>query len=178
MRVDTDSQPWYRERWPWLLMLGPVAVIVAGTITAWLAIRSNDGLVVDDYYKQGLAINQRLQRDHAAASLGVRADLMRSGQALRIVVSGDEKAIAAPSLRLRIVHPTRAGFDQNLSLVAEGRGFFAGKLSTEISGRWHVTLEEPSGQWRLQGDWQADGPEPLRLGAGADTPSVQSVTGR
>jgi hypothetical protein len=41
-------------------------VIVAGFITAWLAVISNDGLVTDDYYKQGLTVNQRLQRDHQA----------------------------------------------------------------------------------------------------------------
>jgi hypothetical protein len=33
-------------------------VIVAGAVTVWLAVVSNDGLVTDDYYKQGLAVNQ------------------------------------------------------------------------------------------------------------------------
>lgn len=178
MRLQTDKQPWYKEPWPWILMLGPVVVVIAGSITAWLAVRSNDGLVVDDYYKQGLAINQQLQRDHAAADLGVHAELMHSGAQLRLLVQGDEKATAAPSLTLRITHPTRAGYDQNLTLAAEGHGFFAGKLNSEISGRWHVTLEEPTGKWRLQGEWQADAMEPLRLGAGDDTSTHQSVTGR
>ena len=38
---SSDSNPWYKERWPWLLMAGPAIVIVAGFITAWLAIVSN-----------------------------------------------------------------------------------------------------------------------------------------
>lgn len=49
--------PWYREPWPWLIMAGPAAVIVAGVYTTILAFSSTDGLAADDYYKQGLMIN-------------------------------------------------------------------------------------------------------------------------
>ena len=59
MTLQSNNQPWYKERWPWILMAGPGLVIVAGVITVWLAVVSNDGLVTDDYYKQGLAVNQR-----------------------------------------------------------------------------------------------------------------------
>jgi len=38
-------------------MAGPAAVIVAGFFTMALAFRTEDGLVAEDYYKQGLAIN-------------------------------------------------------------------------------------------------------------------------
>lgn len=60
-------------------MAGPAVVVVAGFITLWLAISSDDGLVSDDYYKQGLTVNQRLQRDHLAGDLGLHADVMKSG---------------------------------------------------------------------------------------------------
>lgn len=39
--------PWYRHRWPWLLMAGPAVVVVAGVFTAWLAISRADALVAD-----------------------------------------------------------------------------------------------------------------------------------
>lgn len=179
MRLHTDTQPWYREPWPWLLMVGPAIVVVAGFITAWLAIRSNDGLVVDDYYKQGLAVNQRMHRDQAAANLNIHAELMRSDLQLRVFLRGNAQAKLPEKITLRVFHPTRAGFDQNVVMVTEGQGFYSGKMTAEISGRWHVTLEEPSGQWRLQGDWQADAMEPLRLGSGEATSTIhQTVTGR
>lgn len=179
MRLQSDTQPWYKEPWPWLLMVGPFVVIVAGIITVWLAVRSNDGLVADDYYKQGLAINQQLERDHKAGELGLRGDLMRSGLQLRVMLAGNEQVALPQKLSLRVAHPTRAGMDQNLELLAEGHGMFSGKLGAEISGRWHVVLEDPSGQWRLQGDWHADAVEPLRLGAGDATSTInRNVTGR
>ena len=46
-KIDPASKPWYREPWPWILMAGPAIVVVAGIATAWLAVRSNDGLVED-----------------------------------------------------------------------------------------------------------------------------------
>jgi len=45
-------KPWYREPWPWILMSGPAAVLVAGGFTAWLAFSSADGLVVDDFDRE------------------------------------------------------------------------------------------------------------------------------
>jgi len=161
-----DVQPWYRERWPWLLMAGPAIVIVAGFTTAWLAIKSNDGLVEDDYYKQGLAVNQRMHRDHVAAELNVKADVMRSGLQVRVMVTAKEGAKLPDRMALKVSHPTRAGNDQLVNLESEGHGFYSGTLSRDITGRWLVTLEEPSGQWRLQGEWQSGNAEPLRLSSG------------
>jgi len=73
--MTNDTQPWYRHRWPWLLMIGPVAVLIAGFITTWISFAGADALVVDDYYKKGKAINQDLRRDRAAAALGLSASM-------------------------------------------------------------------------------------------------------
>ena len=48
MTLRSENQPWYKDRWPWILMAGPAVVVVAGFITLWLAISSDDGLVSDD----------------------------------------------------------------------------------------------------------------------------------
>lgn len=168
MSLRNDNQPWYKDRWPWLLMAGPAIVIVAGVVTAWLAVTSNDGLVTDDYYKQGLAVNQSLQRDHQASSLGLQADLMRAGSNVRLLVAAGSKVELPTSIVLTLAHPTRAGHDQKVEMAAEGQGIYTGKLKSEIAGRWLVSIEDPAGQWRLQGDWTADSEEPLRLMAKVD----------
>ncbi len=165
MTLRSDNAPWYKQRWPWLLMAGPIAVIVAGAVTVWLAVISNDGLVTDDYYKQGLAVNQTLQRDHQASSLGLEADVMRSGQSMRLFIRAKEGAAVPRALELKLAHPTRAGQDQTVALVEEGQGFYSGKLAGEVAGRWLVSIEDPAGQWRLHGEWLADSIEPLRLKA-------------
>ncbi len=70
-----DNRPWYRNRWPWILMAGPAVVVVAGIVTAWIAATTSDGLVADDYYKQGLAVNQVLARNDVAAAMQLEARL-------------------------------------------------------------------------------------------------------
>lgn len=168
MTFRNDSQPWYKERWPWLLMAGPAIVIVAGVITAWLAVISNDGLVTDDYYKQGLAVNQQLHRDKQATDLGLEASVMRAGSNVRLLINAESSALLPTSIVLKLAHPTRAGHDQLIELQAESQGFYSGKLSAELSGRWLASIEDPAGQWRLQGDWLVDSEEPLRLTAKAE----------
>ena len=75
--MPAAGTPWYRQRWPWLLMLGPAIVVVAGIVTAVIAIETDDGLVADDYYKRGLAINQTLERAARTAVLGLTATPVR-----------------------------------------------------------------------------------------------------
>lgn len=160
-----DNTAWYRHRWPWILIAGPAVVIVAGIVTAWLAIVSNDGLVTDDYYKQGLAVNQRLQRDHQASALGLTAHIMRSGENVRLMLGGNAEIRLPESLTVKFSHPTRSGFDQSVQVKQETVGMYSGKLLAALDGRWHVSIEDPAGQWRLQGVWLADTEQSLDLSA-------------
>lgn len=69
--------PWYAQRWPWLLMLGPALVVVVSSYTIYLAYSRQDAMVVDDYYKQGKAINQDLRRDRAASAMQMAFEALR-----------------------------------------------------------------------------------------------------
>lgn len=170
MTLSGKPVPWYKQRWPWILMAGPAVVVVAGVVTLWLAISSNDGLVSDDYYKEGLAVNQQLKRDLGASQLGLQADVMRSGQKLRLLIQlGAGSRDGLPEvITLKFTHPTRAGHDQNIKMSSQGGGLYSGEFPVDLSGRWIVSLEDPAGQWRLQGEWLTDSGEPLRLAAKAD----------
>src|ERR1035437_2551244 len=71
LREVDSARPWYTHRWPWMLMSGPLIVVVAAVYTGWIAFSQQDALVVDDYYRQGKAINQDLRRDQVAARLNL-----------------------------------------------------------------------------------------------------------
>ena len=160
---NTKPQAWYRQFWPWFLMFLPMTAVVASGITIWLAIKSADGLVADDYYKQGVAINQTLDRDLAAQALDVSAELTLEGQAVRIQLSG--KFTARPeSLQLTFAHPTQSGRDQRITLKQGAPGIYSASTTGNLSGgRWHLLLEPSEGDWRLSGIWQA-GTQKISLG--------------
>jgi len=148
-----DAGPWYREPWPWLLMAGPVTVIVAGIATIWIAVTSSDGLVVDDYYKQGLAINQTLARSALAAARGYRAEAVLQGagrgMSLRLTTTA---AVPLPeTLQMRIAHPTRAGHDGLVLLRQHSPGLYEGVMPALAAGRWTLLLEDMQSNWRLGG---------------------------
>lgn len=154
MRMNqTDVMPWYREPWPWLLMAGPAAVVVAGIATLWIAVASNDGLVADDYYKQGLAINQTLQREAVAMQENYRASVQFAADGRRISVQLEARpgTKLPDTLQLRIVHPTRAGRDGLVLLRVVAAGRYEGVSPALTEGRWMLVLQDQQSTWRLDG---------------------------
>lgn len=145
----TVIQSIVRNPWPWALFGLPVLTMVAGVITIALAVNSDDGLVADDYYKQGLAINQALARDEAAKRHGLRASVSLKEGRLYASVAANAAYPLPRSLVMRWTHPTQAGADQILSLTEfKGEGYVA-DLPPLAVGRWNVSIEDPSREWRL-----------------------------
>ena len=139
------TKPWYRQLWPWLLISGPAAVLVAGAVTMWLAVSTADGLVAEDYYKQGLAINKRLAREDAARALGISATVALRPDRIRIDVQG-----AAPeALFVHMAHATRAGHDVRLRLTPVAPGTYEAEINELPRGHWRVVIEDPRGTWRI-----------------------------
>ena len=136
-------------------MAGPTVVIVAGFITAWLAIGSNDGLVDDNYYKVGLSVNQQLKQKQLAAELNLKAvmNVTQDGQSIQLVLNGLPKEGLPDTLQLRLVHPTRKGEDQTLMLHRQGTIFSAPLIANPGTGRWKIVIEDPLAGWRMDGVW-------------------------
>ena len=63
--IAVPARPWWQFGYVWLLVAGPVAVILAGVATVVIAVRSQDPVVAEDYYKRGLEINRQLARERA-----------------------------------------------------------------------------------------------------------------
>jgi hypothetical protein len=148
MPALSTAKPWYRYRWPWLLMAGPAIVVVAGFATAWLAVSTDDGVVADDYYKRGLVINRQLERSSRGAALGLGAVLEVSPDgALRLRLSGMAGAAAPPTVRAKLIHATRAGLDRSATLERGADGEYTGRIAPLPAGRWLVSVETDA--WRL-----------------------------
>ena len=164
------AQSWYREPWPWIVMAGPAIVVVAGVITAVIAWRTSDGLVTDDYYKQGLVINQTLQRDEKAQTLHISAQVLFNPQRdrVRLVVTG--QPLGAEALRLALLHPTLAGRDQDVALKMVSPGLYEAALQPLREGTWRIQLDDRNAGWRLVGAWRSkqDGVTLGRPGAAAE----------
>ena len=148
--LKSPSRPWYREPWPWLLMAGPAIVIVAGLVTAWLAVTSSDGLVTEDYYKQGLAVGETLARSRHAEKMGLTAALSLTAEGIRVRLDSTAGMTSPPALNVTLSHPTRAGLDQQSRLRRDG-DTYVGAMHLPASGHWLVLVEDEGKTWRLMG---------------------------
>jgi hypothetical protein len=150
-----STRPWYAHVWPWLLMLGPAAVIVAGSYTSWLAFSHQDALVVDDYYTQGKAINQDLRRDRVATGLGLtfngRYD-PATGKLHGMLLSFG--APAAGKILIHLAHATQPEKDLKLEAQLDQRGEFNVALPMLERARWQILIESERRDWRLAGAWK------------------------
>lgn len=165
MNHSESADPWYRHPWPWLLMAGPAIVVVAGLWTAGLALRSADGLVADDYYKQGKAINKIILRDNQARALGYVARLILASDG-QVTLRFESATPPSPRLRLQLHHPTRAGFDRDVSLARVDDGSYRAALPAFDGARYGLTLEDDSRVWRLTGLWRANAASTVLGGTG------------
>lgn len=161
MTDKQNKRPWYREPWPWLLMAGPAVVVVAGFATYYIAVTRGDTLVSDDYYKEGKNIELQLERDQAAVSRGIRAQVLISPQAdqARVMISGDFNP--DQPIRLLWIHPTQRQWDQTVTLsrdhsapAADGTVLYTASFQAlHPSHHWYVRVEDGGEQWRVQEKW-------------------------
>jgi hypothetical protein len=145
-----EQKPWYLHPWVWLLIALPATAVIAGIVSLYLAISTSDGLVVDDYYARGKAINRDLARDRAALAHRLEARLEVDGGGDRVALALTAKDYVLPrQLHLAFLHPTRQGFDQQLWLDRVSEGHYSGRMGRLRHGKWYVQLE--ADDWRLFG---------------------------
>lgn len=133
----------------WMVIGIPLASVIMGVIMITLAFHDRDGLVVDDYYKEGLEINQTLERDARAGTLGLTAAVRfdSTGNRVTLSLSGTPSFRAPDRIKLAFYHATREDQDRILSLRRDPAGVYSGPLPRLPAGRWYVSAETP--QWRL-----------------------------
>ncbi|GAB3379462.1 FixH family protein [Spongiibacter taiwanensis] len=165
--MNTPRQPWFTQFWPWFLIILPSVVVVAAIATVYIAIKHSDELVIDTYYKEGLAINQQLSQNQQARQQAVVAKIyLNPSMDLRLQLTGEGLA-QINHLQLRLQHPTTEALDQSVVLTRRDGEWFEGRLGQPLLGvnhlgapsqsRWYLTLQpfhsEEYGNWRLKGEW-------------------------
>jgi len=142
---------WYREPWVWLLISLPATAVVAGFYTFYLAVITDDGLVIDDYYQEGKEINRTLARDAAAATHGLSAEVSyQDTGAIELHLQAQQPFQLPEQITVDVLHPTIAGRDQQVLLQHSGAGHYPGRLPGLLGeGRWHLQIS--ADDWRLTG---------------------------
>ncbi len=151
--TDLDFTPWYKQGWPWALITIPLLTVIACGITIYIAFNTDDSLVKDNYYKEGLAINQSIERIEFAQTISVIAKIEIDKQAKLIHLNFQSSQILPTRLVLKFSHPTLESKDQSFELESLSGGDFVAELNHLEEAYWHVSLEDGSKSWVLKSRW-------------------------
>lgn len=66
-KLPESSGPWWKFGHMWMVVGGPAVVVLASFFTIYLAITRPDPVVSEDYYQEGININERLDAQTAAS---------------------------------------------------------------------------------------------------------------
>ncbi len=180
---DRDDGPWYKQFWAWFVLAPLLTVMIAWIPFMTIAVKDADDVVIDNYYKEGRMINQRVDEDRHAQELGLNGTLqfdLDVGDVL-LTMSADKADYLLPeTLALYLDHPVEADNDHVITLHQIIPGRYRGELDSRLDYRWYVRLEPEveanadgtvSRYWRLLGE--LDLREGTQLVLGSATPSAQ-----
>ncbi|MFL1483915.1 FixH family protein [Marinobacter sp. LN3S78] len=150
---DEANRPWYRQPWFWFLVLFPAMSITYCIIAITIALNTQSSMVVDDYSKEGLGINQSMARYVLASDLGLEARIRQSQRQLEVTLESSAATAVAPEyLVLQLFHPTLGKEDRVIQLRSVSPGLYRGQIAGNIDGRWYLDLSGPSADWRIKGE--------------------------
>lgn len=163
-----DTQPWYRQFWPWFIIALPASAVVAGLTTVWISMQTTDSLVIASDDGMQIVAQRRLDAEQLAAELNLAAVIevsLDTGAVHAAMRSGDFESVPAV-LELEFSHPAFADRDQLITLHraladAAGNPVWSGHFVNIPEGRWYVTLKSGD-DWRLAGVWQGEARMTLR----------------
>ena len=154
---QVEQSEWYQFPWVWALICIPFTAVLFGVVMFVMADIHRDDLVVDDYYKDGMAINLRLSMDERAKELGVRAKMAQVNER---GVSWVIENVSDSAIQMSLYHVTNSTKDLITVLIPEDD--MPSKSNLYLSdnpdlvdrltskGVWFVELSGVDDGWRLR----------------------------
>lgn len=159
---DTDTLPWYRQFWPWFLILLPASAVVASLYTVSLAFRTTDSFVTQSDDGMDVVTERNLAAERRATDLGLAAALSVNADtgAITATLHAGQDADWPQTIELLFSHPTDVRQDAFVTLTAgiptsDGLPVYAGHLVNVPDGRWYVVLSADD-DWRLVSEWYGE----------------------
>lgn len=143
------TEKWYKQFWPWFLIIVPSASISMGVVIVYIAVTTEHSMVSDDYYKEGKAINVSLRKKQHAKQLNLIAGL----EILQDSVQVKFKQALPPdptAIKLDFFHSTLEDKDFFVMLTRDALGVYKGILPASPDGKWRLTITPFDESWKIR----------------------------
>ena len=150
--MRTDKKPWFKQPYLWLIIFFPAFSVVAGLSLLFYSIQIDDGVVVDDYYKKGNAINLDLTRDRNAQDLGMAGQVtyLPEFQKMEIKLFSSNPIPLNETIKVDIMHTTIGRMDVHKNFTTTSKGNYTITIPAILAkGGWIIQIGNK--QWRIHG---------------------------
>ncbi|WP_158541162.1 FixH family protein [Marinomonas piezotolerans] len=145
---SASTTVWYKQFWPWFIISIPASSIIVGMIQLYASLHSSSDLVKDDYYKEGLAINQVITMRDAAKDLGIEAHLTLDNLTGELILA--TRNVKAPTLTALFAHAALSKYDFSVTFIRIQADQYRANLEKPLTGIWNIYLES-NNLWQLNG---------------------------
>lgn len=137
----------------WMVIL--TTVLIVNFFMVSMAIVTNPGLVIDDFYEQGKNMDELLAKNKKMEEMGwqlkTELPILQEGKADTVTLQVLDKqgnAMAVDSAILYFYRPSDRKLDGKLQLTAvEGQlGAFSAPISFPLKGKWDLIMEVTQGE--------------------------------
>lgn len=160
--MQQDSKPWYKQLWPWVLIAIPVITALKAVHTIVIMQQHSPDLVVDDYYKEGRAINMQLAKYREAALRNLAATILIAGNKAVVRFAGN--SVLQGKVHLDFYHPTLAARDFALDAHRSGELLYVAELPLSPTGKWQLVVSDASKEWKLRATLTLPAATEIKLG--------------
>lgn len=115
----------------------------------YVAVDGRDSLVSDNYYKDGMGINQTIEQDRLAKSLGLKPALTITRDGLIRIQFNVDDLPPQPFVTAKILHPTLKAEDVIVKLLPTEKAFI-GEVPQNLEGRRYIDLYSYDESWRIR----------------------------
>jgi len=150
--APTKSRVWYKEPYVWMLIAFPLSSIIVCSILLTYSINTKDTLVRDNYYKDGMAMNQEFKWDNKARNMDIRVAFTVKDNIATLDILNSRLDMPS-TLLLKFSHPTLQGKDRDSLLqLKPGSKAYQGFIDSVQDGKYYIQVECLEQSWRIRGE--------------------------
>jgi len=126
-----------------LIVFFMLLIVISANMTMfYLAYKSSDGLVEENYYKRGLNYQSEIDQETNQEKLGWKIDFADKN-GIYIISARDRNGnfIRNASVKLTFFRPTQAGFDKTFFPKEISPGIYDQEIKLPLPGIWDVYIE-------------------------------------
>lgn len=142
--------PWYKQFWPWFLIILPLTVVIWTIATVIVFSQNSVSLVTEDYYKKGKGINIDLSKINQAKALKLSAEVYSEGNDIIFKFHKGELE-HDPAIQMMFAHRTLPDRDFTQLVASDAQGIYRITLPVPLQGPWFIELAPHNEEWLIQG---------------------------